>query len=85
VITAKRWGDVETPLRKAERAENVMRALRVIEAEVEKMGGVILGDIHIEESTEYTYETVALKITFETLALAGYVSRLPPRPGGTAQ
>jgi hypothetical protein len=82
VITAKRWENVETRPSIPERAENVARALGVIGAEMEKMGGVILGDIHIEESVEYTREAVSLKIYFETLTLAGYVSQLPPQSGG---
>jgi hypothetical protein len=85
MITVKRWGDVETRPSIPERAENISRALRVIGEEIEKMGGVITGDIHIEESVEYTRETVALKIVFETLTLAGYVSQLPPQSGGKAQ
>ncbi|MDR3138414.1 MAG: hypothetical protein LBT95_01940, partial [Treponema sp.] len=74
---AKWWGDVETRPGTPERAENVTRALGVLNTELEKMGGRLGMDIHIEESAEYTYETVTLKIFFETLTLAEYVSRLP--------
>jgi hypothetical protein len=81
MIYYKRWESVNTRPGATERAENITRALRVISAELEKMGGFIQGDIHIEESQEYTYESVTLRIDFETFTLAEYVSRLPPQQG----
>ncbi|MDR1249028.1 MAG: hypothetical protein LBK63_06970 [Treponema sp.] len=77
ISTSKWWGNVKSHPNTMERAVNITQALRVIETEIEKMGGVINGDIHIEESYQDTCETVTLKIYFETFSLAEYISRIP--------